>query len=179
MFSPVLEIMEKKLKDLKALKAAANTSLITTSVLVGGTELSINSLSNATMISWSVVQQWRDWFAGSLARGNGKAEEEKNRVHAQVYRTLRKGGDSYLPIQQVLEQLEAIRSEDQPLGTAERKQVEKDLHSIKKSAQKQVALLCVNNSMLPVERAGIEWFTCVNVENKEMPWAKPAGMTGS
>ncbi|OWP04036.1 hypothetical protein B2J93_8417 [Marssonina coronariae] len=179
MFSPVLEIMEKKLKDLKALKAAANTSLITTSVLVGGTELSINSLSNATMISWSVVQQWRDWFAGSLARGNGKADEEKNRVHAQVYRTLRKGGDSYLPIQQVLEQLEAIRSEDQPLGTAERKQVEKDLHSIKKSAQKQVALLCVNNSMLPVERAGIEWFTCVNVENKEMPWAKPAGMTGS
>ncbi|PBP22755.1 hypothetical protein BUE80_DR006384 [Diplocarpon rosae] len=178
LFSPVLEIMGKKLRDLKALKAAANASLITTSVLGEGSETSINSLSRATLHSWFVVQLWRDWFAGSLAKGNGKADQEKNRVHAEVYRTLQKGGDAYLPIGQVLEQLEAIRSSDQALGTAERKQVERDLEFMKKSAQKQVAPLCINYSMLSVEKAGIEWFTCITVEKQEMPWAVPGGMTG-
>lgn len=175
-------LAERKLVELKALKAAAAESLLKSQLKVGDVDLTIHTVTKATLGPWFVEQQWRHWFTGALAEANRtapgtNAEFEDNRrcEHAGVYRLLRKGGDTYLSLAEVLDRLEALKGDGEEFSTAQRHEVERVLKALKEYAQEQVGALCVNNSMLKVEELGINYFTCIDVKDDEMPWIKPDG----
>jgi hypothetical protein len=58
------------------------------------------------------------------------------------------------------------------LTKADKAVIEEDLKMIKTFAQTHVQELCVNNSMLSVEEAGIEHLTCAKVDDIDISWIK-------
>ncbi|EKD20543.1 hypothetical protein MBM_01225 [Drepanopeziza brunnea f. sp. 'multigermtubi' MB_m1] len=183
MFAQTIEVMNRKLSELEALRSAAADSLDAAQLQVGDVDLTADSLTAATADIWSVGQQWKSWFNGALAEADSKApqsnpnlEHTRRLDHAGVYRLILKGGDAYLPLEEVLDRIEAIKPDGAKVPSKGR-EVERTLKTMKDYAQEQVAALCVNNSMLPVEEVGIDYFTCINLKDSEMPWVKPRGAT--
>ncbi|KAI9048946.1 hypothetical protein LZ554_006796 [Drepanopeziza brunnea f. sp. 'monogermtubi'] len=183
MFAQTIEVMNRKLSELEALRSAAADSLDAAQLQVGDVDLTADSLTSATADIWSVGQQWKSWFNGALAEADNRApqsnpnlEHTRRLDHAGVYRLILKGGDAYLPLEEVLDRLEATRPDGAKVPSKGR-EVERTLKTMKDYAQEQVAALCVNNSMLPVEEVGLDYFTCINLKDSEMPWVKPRGAT--
>ncbi|KAJ5042772.1 uncharacterized protein L3040_004167 [Drepanopeziza brunnea f. sp. 'multigermtubi'] len=183
MFAQTIEVMNRKLSELEALRSAAADSLDAAQLQVGDVDLTADSLTAATADIWSVGQQWKSWFNGALAEADSKApqsnpnlEHTRRLDHAGVYRLILKGGDAYLPLEEVLDRIEATKPDGAKVSSKGR-EVERTLKTMKDYAQEQVAALCVNNSMLPVEEVGIDYFTCINLKDSEMPWVKPRSAT--
>ena len=168
----VLYLVEKKLRSFETLKKSVNKALFSNEIRYA--EVFSRALTKDDFDTWFVVQYWRDWFTRSLAEANGASESGQKCVLGKVYRDLRRSGEAYLPTILVLDAVEACRSTD--LHTrAKRQGVERDLKTLKDFAQKAVEPLCVNYSMLSVEDAGIDYLTCIKVEDHELPWVKSDG----
>lgn len=168
-FSSVVQLLKKKLYALETLKESINKALFSNEVR--HVEIFSRALNKDDFDTWFIVQYWRDWFTRSLAKANKVSDIGQKCVRGKVYRDLRRSGEAYLPTVLVLDAVEACRSKDLH-AKAHRQGVERDLKTLKDFAQKVVEPLCANYSMLSVEDAGIDYLTCINVEDSELPWVK-------
>jgi hypothetical protein len=164
-----MRLITSKLDDIRTLKGGIDKSLFMSSIRVEGQAVTLNIDDKSTFDTWFVVQLWRDWFTHQ----NAHVISGEKYSGARMYRAMLKGGDEYLPLPSVIEKLKAFRQKD--LEKLNKQEVEEDLKLMKDFARNQVKDLCMNNSMLSVDEAGIRYFTCTKVENDELPWAKKIG----
>lgn len=162
---PVLNIIRKKVNELRVLKASIDGQLFSSSIAIEGQNLTFHSLEKSNFDTWFVVQLWRDWFCHSLSK-HAKADSGAG----ATYRLMRKGGNAYLDHLAVYSSLVEYRGKS--FGSWNLKTVETDLKIMKDYAKERVKDLVVNHSMLDVEEAGIQYLTCTKVENDELPWIK-------
>ncbi|KAK0129644.1 hypothetical protein ONS96_000208 [Cadophora gregata f. sp. sojae] len=167
--SPIGELIENKLDIFLEMKESVNKALFSNEVR--NVEVFSRTLNNDDFDTWFVVQYWRDWFARSLAKANKASDVTQMCMRCKVYRDIGRNGDAYLPTILVLDAVEACRSKDLH-AKAKRQGIERDLRTLKDFAQKAVTPLCANYSMLSVEDAGIDYLTCIKVEDDELPWMK-------
>ncbi len=175
----IFRCYSKKCEELKRQKANIDKELFCSTLIVSGNTLSsiINAKSQLELNVWFVIQCWRDWFASKIAQASAwKSDKDENHTGV-MYRLMAKGGDAYLPLDEVVAKLRAIRGEDAPLSIEEAlrkvdasrdgkkpptmqkvdgKKVGEWLLLMKRNAQAEVEPLCVNHSLLSVEEAGIK-----------------------
>ncbi|KAE9963377.1 hypothetical protein EG328_011463 [Venturia inaequalis] len=119
------------------------------------TRVSIQSAKD----SWTAISLFRDWLAAALDNAADDASEK-----GAVFRTLRKGGDEYMPIWQVYKNM-------QELGVGfDHEELGNDVKILKDFAKETVRELCGNTLMLDVEGNGIRYLTCAEVGPEDMPW---------
>lgn len=159
----VLDLIRKKVDELRALKASIDRDLFTSSICISGESLTFPTLPKANFDTWFIVQLWQDWFRHSIT----KHFNAKHTIGA-LYRLMARGGDGYLDYKSVLESLASYKGKS--FGSWNLELVEADLRIMKDFAQKRVKELVVNNSMLDVEEEVILHLTCIMVQLKEMPW---------
>jgi hypothetical protein len=162
----VIRLITSKLDDIRTLKGGIDKSLFMSSIRVEGQAVTLNVDDKSTFDTWFVVQLWRDWFTHQ----NAQVISGEKYSGARMYRAMLKGGDEYLPLPSVVEKLKAFRQKD--LDKLDKQEVKEDLKLMKDFAKHQVRLLCVSRSLLSVDEADIGYFTCTDVENDELPWAK-------
>lgn len=162
-------LFQRKVDELRILMADAERNLFMTPTHVEGEEGLIAQMYKKTINTWYVVRLWKQWFSQAITKD--EAPKRTKRRDGTKYRLIGKGGDAYLPLELVINQIRGFR-EPIRLTEADQQGVEEDLKMIKAFAQKQVSKLCANKSMLSVEEAGIEHLTCISVDNDDIPWLK-------
>jgi len=130
---------------------------------------------NTAFETVQIVNEFRTWFATALDSYLDPVTQriDPSRVGA-LYRMLRRRGDAYLPLEEVIGRLKKF------MPRYEWRDAGEDLRMMKEYAAGLVEDVCVNNLMLDVERHRIGWLTCVGVGVVDMPWlgAEAEGMDG-
>jgi hypothetical protein len=163
----LIAILRNKFDDLKRLIADVERTLFMISIDVEGEEALLAPTDKKRIITWHVVQLWKQWFTCSVSQD--EAPKPTGRADGTKYRTIAKGGDAYLPLETVMSHIKAFR-EPTHLTEVDKQDIEEDLMLLKSFAQKQVQVLCVNNSMLSVENTGIEHLTCASIDDVDISW---------
>lgn len=118
--------------------------------------------------TWLIVALWRDWFCRSLAMRD--SPKYRDYCDGIIFRQIARGNDGYLSFSSVWNTLTAFKGRDFAKWSPQ--DVERGLSWMKGCAQNMVREVVVNHSMCDVEAAGIDYLTCVKVENEELPWAQ-------
>ena len=157
----MIDLVKRKAKHLNDLRGEVDRELLTNSLSAeGGHPVTFST----SLESWMVVQIFRDWLATQM---HNRRRADKAH-HGIIYRLMRKGGESYLPLETVSEELEGLRGN----GMGSWVEVAEDLKALKEFAMQAVAQLVKNNIMLDVEAARIQYLTCVEVVEEDFPWRK-------
>ncbi|KUJ21097.1 uncharacterized protein LY89DRAFT_578121 [Mollisia scopiformis] len=164
----VENFLDKKADELEALRKGMERTLFLTSIRINGKEVHLDKDNESTRNTWFVVQIWRDWYSRSLSQAAHSTN--KSQSMAKIYRSIAKGGDTYLPLEEVLDLLAAFRHTKDHDTNFDVREVAMDLRRMKVFASQIVKPLCINNSMLDVDAEGIGHFTCVEVKDHE--WAQ-------
>ena len=157
----MVDLVKRKAKQLNDLRGEVDRELLTNSLSAEGGHPVTFSTSPE---SWMVVQVFRDWLATQM---HNKRRADKGH-HGIIYRLMRKGGESYLPLETVSEELEGLRGN----GMGNWVEVAEDLKAMIEFAMQAVVQLVKNNLMLDVEAARIQCLTCVEVAEEDFPWRK-------
>jgi hypothetical protein len=172
----VLHLIETKIVDFRSAKNAVNTELFTSCLAKGNARITITKIDPGTLDTWVVVQMWHDWFCGAVRECNTMREKQGKVVEGNMYRLIARGGDSYLPIEDVLRVLRPFKAQpgSSEWGNWQRKEVEEDLRMMKEYAAKAVKGLVINRAMINVmggeDERDVGHLTCVKVEENELPW---------
>jgi hypothetical protein len=150
-----------KVQYLDQQRMDVNERLFASSIVVNSKTVTFSYVDTAISSTWLVVQIWRDWFCQQMAEVHLQPHKT-----GQLYRTLVKSGDAYLPTAAVKAAVEKIR---EPIK-AEPDELSEDLELLKKFAQEAVKELCENNSMVDLQEAGIGYLTCTRIMDEELPW---------
>ncbi|KAF2490461.1 hypothetical protein BU16DRAFT_470223, partial [Lophium mytilinum] len=155
---------------------AKSQHLIKLSALVER-DLFLNSIEGAdgkyvTMESdfeaWMPAQMFRDWFCREVRAAAFKNSDATNPMRiGALYRRIRKGGDAYLPFDEVLKTL-MLRVRNKTDSWSE---LADDLKMLKEYATKTVAEITTNKLLLDLEANTIGYLTCVEVTPADYPWA--------
>ena len=159
----VRDLILFKVRYLDQQRMDVNERLFASSIVVNSKTVTFSFVDAAIFSTWLVVQIWRDWFCRQMVGVH--LDPHKT---GQLYRTLAKSGDAYLPAEAVKAVVEKIR---EPIK-AEPDELREDLELLKKFAQEAVKELCENNSMIDVQEAGIGYLTCTRIMDEELPWFK-------
>lgn len=117
--------------------------------------------------SWLAVQLFRDWFVREVRAAQYKSKDETNPMRiGYVYRKVKKGGEAYLPYDQVLRTL-TTRVRDKTNSWDE---LAADLKILKEYASKTVEDLTKNKLMLDVEVHNIGYLTCTDITPGDYAW---------
>jgi hypothetical protein len=147
--------------DLDWLMSDVNEKLFLSNIDINDQAVSVSPTDMSNRISWLIVQICRDFYCHQVNAGYF------SRKSAHLYRRLSISGDAYLPTSAVWAMLvNLIGGDNVDLGP-----MRIDLNLMKDYAQKIVADIVINESMLKPEEAGIEYLTCTRVEDDELPWA--------
>jgi hypothetical protein len=165
----LVTFINKKTDRLKRLIADVERTLFTTSIDIKGEEAQLAPTDKRTINTWYVTQLWKQWFIRSVTQD--EVPKPTGRTDGAKYRAIAKGIDAYLPLETVTDHIKAFRKPC-PLTKVDKAVIEEDLKMIKTFAQTHVQELCVNNSMLSVEEAGIEHLTCAKVDDIDISWIK-------
>ncbi|CAK3831416.1 Hypothetical predicted protein [Lecanosticta acicola] len=124
---------------------------------------------------WMAVSCFREWLAahlwaldGGIPSSQAICSHDKGcRSTSGICRLLARGGDSYLPLNSLLDKwdYEAV-----PKGADFEELIDKSLIRIKKFAAKAVQPL-VKNSLRGKKR-DLEYLTCIEVSAEDIPWEK-------
>lgn len=153
-----------KVGQLQDMVAAVNQKLLMTSIVnEDGIPVSISSLDVSSRETWIVVQLWHDWFSSQYQKTDSKPHNR-----GQLYRIIQKGGNAYLPLQDVQNIVQSLSLKAD--AADEWAELHIDLALMKEVASKHVGKLCINRSVLDVEAAGIKYLTCTNLRHEELPW---------
>lgn len=169
----VLTLIQRKAAELQTLRFKVNEELFSSTLMIEGKEVVLGSDNKTTVDTWCTVQIWRDWLCRALNRA--KASRPTKIIDAKMYRTMAKGGDAYLTFANVKTLREEYDVTKLDCAQWKAEELKEDLEIMKKYAQKQVAPLLENRSMLSVEEEEIGYFTCTRVESDELPWVKEVG----
>lgn len=161
--SHIWDIVGEKSENVQGLKAVVDQELFTDSTNICGRSL---TFKDATFRTWVIVNYWREWV--SLAVKQTSDLHPKICTCEVMYRLIEKGGDAYLPAASVCEDLKKHGVDG--IEDWDVNEVEKVLDMLKEFAKEVVGKLCVNHSMLDVEVFGIEYLTCCEVANSDLPW---------
>ncbi|KAF2418921.1 hypothetical protein EJ08DRAFT_738995 [Tothia fuscella] len=116
-------------------------------------------------ITWLLVQFFRDWLGTSLhATQDPDTSETDPRLVGEMYRKIYKGGDAYLPIDEVQDKLDELKI------AYYGKEVKGDLKKLKEFATIAVEDVCKNHLMLEVGILGVKHLTCVEIGEEDLPW---------
>lgn len=162
------QVVVKKVGELETLKRAVDRALFLTSIRIDEKEIYLDKNDESTRDTWFVVQIWRDWYSRSVSEAIA-SKDPTEKILTRLYRTIAKGGDTYLPLEEVLELLGAVNYTHRPRSAVDIQEVADDLKILKESAQEIATRICINNSMVDVEEAGIEYFTCTKVDSADLP----------
>lgn len=162
------QVVVKKVGELETLKRAVDRALFLTSIRIDEKEIYLDKNDESTRDTWFVVQIWRDWYSRSVSEAIA-SKDPTEKILTKLYRTIAKGGDTYLPLEEVLELLGAVNYTHRPRSAVDIQEVADDLKILKESAQEIATRICINNSMVDVEEAGIEYFTCTKVNSADLP----------
>jgi hypothetical protein len=168
----LITLLQKKVDNLKRLIGDVERTLFMISINVEGEEALLAPTNKKTINTWYVEQLWKQWFTRSV--GQDEAPKSTGRTDGAKYRAIAKGDDVYLPLETVVNHIEAFR-EPTRLTEVDKQGIEEDLKMIKAFAQKQVQLLCVNKSMLSIEETGIKHLTCASVDDFDISWVNQGG----
>lgn len=159
----IFQLLALKNEEIHSLKVSADVELFTSSVDITGCSL---TLVDSSLQRWIVIHQWRDWI--SLAVKQNNESYPGTCTYGVIYRLIEKGGDAYLPAASVYHYIKGLEQ----IGVRgwDMKGVEKDLNMMKDFGKGVVGKLCVNNSKLDIEEAGIKYLTCCEIEDDELPW---------
>lgn len=166
----VLKVIKKKADDLNELCAEVERDLFLNSIqAAGGGPTTIEK----DFEGWCIVQVFRDWYCSRLNAIISKAGDQRVMERGRLYRIMRRGGDAYLPYDEVLASMRHNVKSDDWMELAD------DLKILKEYAKDTVHDLCKNELMLDVDAHNIGYLTCVDVETKDFPWvAKEVGLNG-
>ncbi|TID16065.1 hypothetical protein E6O75_ATG09123 [Venturia nashicola] len=154
-----LERVKLKAEKLAMDCVLVGMKLFQNSIHVGEGDSQVRISIQSNKDTWTAVSLFRDWLADSL----DKAEDDPIKRGA-VYRKLHKGGDEYMPIWQVYKNM-------QELGVGfDHEELGNDIKILKDFAKDTVDELCRNNLMLDVEGNGIQYLTCAEIGQEDMPW---------
>lgn len=166
---PVLDLIEDKIEELNKLKVHINGLLFMSSICVDGEDVMFARGNRETFrTAYQVVHIWHDWFRSSLREAR-LAGSQKRAVDAVMYRKMAHGGDVYLPSADIIDMLKGEAKN--PLEVGDQIEVKQDLEIMKQYAMKVVQPLVENESMLELEKEGIDYLTCTRVQGAELPWA--------
>jgi len=168
-------LLNSKIDKLKRLLADVERTLFMTSINVKGEDVLLAPTDRRTINTWYVTQLWKQWFIRAVSQD--KTPKPTGRTDGTKYRAIAKGVDAYLPLETVTEHIKTFR-EPSRLTRWDKQTIEEDLKMFKTFAQKQVEELCINNSMLSVEEAGIEHLTCATVDDIDISWLQQ-GVSGA
>ena len=159
----MIELVKRKAKLLSDLRAEVDRELLTNSL---SAEEGDPVTFAAAPESWLVVQVFRDW----LARQMHDVRKAGRLYDGTVYRLMRRGGEAYLPVEEVSEALEGLRGQ----GVGEWGEVAEDLRAMKEFARRAVEGLVRNGLVCGGEGAGAggEYLTCVDVGPEDFPWVR-------
>ncbi|OCL14767.1 hypothetical protein AOQ84DRAFT_402045, partial [Glonium stellatum] len=162
----VLKVIKEKADHLNELCAEAERDLFLNTIEAadGGPTTIENDFEG-----WCTVQVFRDWYCARLNTIISKAGDQRVMERGTLYRAMGKGGDSYLPYDEVLASLRNNVKSDDWTDLAD------DLKRLKKYAKDTVHDLCKNELMLDVDNHNIGYLTCVDVEVKDFPWMAQEG----
>lgn len=170
------KVIQMKFDDLQDMRFKVNDALFQSCLVKEKVRVSINNLDKSTFDMWIIVQIWHDWFSQKLRQCKMVRHHEHRSVEKNMYRLIAQGGDAYLQIDDVMAMIEPFKagSEIREWGHWEKDQVELQLNMLKKFASENVKGLLVNELMSDSGgNAGeIEYLTCTNVHEHELPWAK-------
>jgi hypothetical protein len=162
-------LFQRNVDELKLLMADVERTLFLISINVEGEGGLLAPTDKRTINTWYVVQLWKHWFSQAITKD--EVPKRTKRSDSTKYRLIAKGGEAYLPLELIINQIKAFR-EPIRLTEADEQGIEEDLKMIKAFAQKQMGKLCANKSMLSAEEAGIEHLTCLGIDNDDIPWLK-------
>lgn len=158
----VSEMITRKFLQLHDYILEVNQHLFLSSIVIDGQHaIAFSGVDRTILSTWLVVQIWRDWFCLQVSDSRFNANKM-----GLLYRTLGEGGDAYLTVESVRAVLERMGVPD----TIDVKELQVDLELMKGFAQRTVRELCVNESMVDVQEAGIEHLTCTQMADEEVPW---------
>jgi hypothetical protein len=157
----VRDLIIYKVRQLDQQRMDVNERLFSSSIVIDSKTVTFSFVDTAVFSTWLVVQIWRDWFCRQIAGVHLNPQKT-----GQLYRILAKSGDAYLTTAAVKAVIEKIRD---PVKV-ELDELREDLELLKKFAQEAVKELCVNNSMVDVQEAGIYYLTCTRTMDEELPW---------
>ncbi|KAJ9623689.1 hypothetical protein H2203_005951 [Taxawa tesnikishii (nom. ined.)] len=112
-----------------------------------------------------MISLWRDWFSSQLSANDSHGLYNPN--VANLYRTIERGGDAYLPVGEVIK-----RFTEQEIDTDD---VINDLAMLKKYASEQVAPL-LQTGLQYKDAAKLSYLTAVELTDEDVPWEKEADL---
>lgn len=168
----VHNLFKRKSEELKSLKTSIDASLIKIGIECEGEVVRISFHSAELYHISTVINMWRDWYLDGI----NQAEEDDQAnskirplTNAKMYRELAGHPAEYLRLDTVLKAVQAQKGEER-LTEVEQDEITTSLHLMKRQARQLVASLCVNKSTLPVGEFDIQYFTCIKIEDDELPW---------
>jgi len=167
----VLANIKTKAKDLEGVRMELNQDLFLNTIKeTSPSGDSAPVTFNTAFETVQIVNELRTWFATALDSYVDPVTQriDPSRV-GQLYRMLRRGGDAYLPLEEVVRRLRKY------MPGCDWREAGEDLKMMKVYAAELVEDVCVNNLMLDVERHKIGWLTCVGVGVDDMPWSAQRG----
>ncbi|KAF7948429.1 uncharacterized protein EAE97_003840 [Botrytis byssoidea] len=170
------KVIQMKFDDLQDMRFKINDALFQSCLVKEKVRVSINNFDKSTFDMWIIVQIWHDWFSQQLRQCKMVRRYENRSVEKNMYRLIAQGGEAYLGIDNVMAMIEPFRAglETREWGHWKKDQVELQLNMLKKYASDNVKGLLVNQLMGDTGgNAGeIEYLTCTNVHEDELPWAQ-------
>ncbi|KAF2095063.1 hypothetical protein NA57DRAFT_79552 [Rhizodiscina lignyota] len=140
--------------------------------------LTTDSGSNAHFVTvggdheaWMAVAVWNDWFRATLRKillpinNAGYNRDRAIRYDplevGRIYRTLRRGGDAYLPSNPTIQQLAFDRTWDE---------FDRDLKMLKGYARRVAADLAKNRLIIDPGNHDLGYLTCAEINLDDAPW---------
>jgi len=165
-------IIKQKVDELSVVKSAIDSSLFVSTLADEDQRVSFFNLDRASFNAWFVITCWRDWYCHSFSQVNSARHDSKS--NASMYRLMAQGGGAYLPLASVVEKLREFKGGN--LAPADLEEAAHNLRIMKEYAAEQVKPLCVNRSMLDIDEHGIDYFTCIDVAESQLPWISKDNM---
>jgi hypothetical protein len=159
----VQSLIQRKWDDLHRSLDDVNSILLRSTIVITPEDKPVSLEQRDTFETWIVVQIWRDWLLSRLRILNSNLSAE---VVGRFYLLLSCPSDTYLTVEHVRALLWHVKGD----GFGAFENLAEDLELLKSFARSAVRDVCVNNSDLDVKGEGIEYLTCTNLSDDEIPW---------
>ena len=164
----LISIVRAKADGLARLRTETTMELFVNTLqeIKSGPDVSLKTSPEA----WIAVQIFRDWL-GAQAR---QLRKTNNLHHGHHWRLMSRGGDAYLPAEEVSTLLIDIELQGR-LFADTWDDLEMDLNCLKEYARRVVTQITKDNLMLKAAEMNIPYLTCVDVGVEDYPWTEGQG----
>lgn len=160
----VLSLIRQKVEKLQMLAARVDIPLHELTVKINGVSVLAPGLPKNT--KRDAVRTWHAWHTEQILSACYTRRLSDNNSIALRYRLMGQGGHAYLPVEQ--EWVKFTEGYINEFDEVQERDFKTALSELKKKAQRIVEPLMRHESQLDRDR--VEYFTCTNIEDSELPW---------